>query len=125
MPILIDLLTQALVAAHVYTYIYTQLLFKLTIPEDHPHSNRVVVGRGVLHYPHHPLTEKTSCRAQFARVSLLFSPTFIFLSKRGIPIVKFAVRTAVPGIHPLEIAMATPAPHDLGAHFGRVRLSTP
>ena len=70
----------------------------------------MVVGRGVLHYPHHPLTEKTSCRAQIARVSVLFSLTFTFLAKRGIPIVIFAIRTAVPGIHPLEIAMATPAP---------------
>ena len=91
---------------HVHTHIYSACFQAYYM--NHPHNNRVVVGRGGVHSPqcHHPLTEKTSCRAQFARVSLLFSPTFIFLAERGIPIVKFAIRTAVPGIHPLEIAMS-------------------
>ena len=41
-----DHCTFAPLAALTCTYIYTQLVCKLTIPKNDPHSNRVVVGRG-------------------------------------------------------------------------------
>ena len=45
-----DHCTFAPLAALTCTYIYTQLVCKLTIPKNDPHSNRVVVGGGVVHY---------------------------------------------------------------------------
>ena len=98
-----DHCTFAPLAALTCTYIYTQLVCKLTIPKNDPHSNRVVVGGGGVHYRRMALTKTTTTCALFGSALLHGA---LWGSKRISEIVIVAVRTAVP----VNAGTASPCP---------------
>ena len=100
-----DHCTFAPLAALTCTYIYTQLVCKLTIPKNDPHSNRVVVG-GVLYTLQIALTLGTKTTTTCALFGSALLHGALWGSKRISEIVIVAVRTAVP----VNAGTASPCP---------------